>query len=189
MVTNGDFTVEQRIFLEACGLPKALLEYLPGIFKTSPLEFYKSFISFGNDDQVFAERLREDLISRGVKCWKFDHDAVGGRKIWANIDTAIRQYDKMIVVCSEHSLKRGAVQREIERALQKEDRLKGQNAFDPDVLFPITIDNYLFASWEHERKDDVLSATVVDFTQDYETALDRLVAALTKGSWPPSATS
>ena len=182
---DGDFTVEQRIFLEACGLPKVLLDYLPGIFKTSPLEFYKVFISYGSDDQIFAERLRKDLISRGVQCWKFDHDAVGGRKVWANIDTAIKHFDKMVVVCSQHSLGRGAVQREIERALQKEDRLKAQNAFDPDVLFPIAIDNYVFSGWEHERKDDVLSITVVDFTKDYDTALGRLVEALTKGSRPP----
>jgi len=47
-------------------------------------------------------------------------------------------YDKLVVVCSEHSLESPPVIREIERALQKEDREH------KNVLFPIRIDDYLF---------------------------------------------
>jgi hypothetical protein len=49
------------------------------------------------------------------------------------------------------------VLREIERALQREDR-EGRN-----VLFPLAIDDYLFDQWRHPRKADVLSKVVGDF--------------------------
>ena len=68
------------------------------------------------------------------------------------IDTAIRHYDKLVVICSENSLQSPPVIREIERALQKEDREH------KNVLFPIRIDNYLFEAWDHPRKADYVAA-------------------------------
>ena len=73
------------------------------------------------------------------------------------IDTAIRHYDKLVVICSENSLQSPPVIREIERALQKEDR------DHKNVLFPIRTDDYLFEAWEHPRKADVVSKVAGDF--------------------------
>ena len=47
--------------------------------------------------------------------------------------------------------------REIERALQKEDR-EHRN-----VLFPVRIDDYLFDEWDHPRKADVVRVVAGDF--------------------------
>ena len=47
--------------------------------------------------------------------------------------------------------------REIERALQKEDREH------KNVLFPIRTDDYLFDEWEHPCKADVVSKVIGDF--------------------------
>ena len=77
--------------------------------------------------------------------------------MWGEIDTAIRHYDKLVVICSQHSLQSPPVIREIERALQKEDR-EHRN-----VLFPIRIDDYLFDEWDHPRKADVVSKVIGDF--------------------------
>ena len=77
--------------------------------------------------------------------------------MWGEIDTAIRHYDKLVVICSQHSLESPPVIREIERALQKEDR-EHRN-----VLFPIRIDDYLFDEWDHPRKADVVSKVIGDF--------------------------
>src|SRR5258706_14666935 len=71
-----------------------------------------------------------------------------------------------------------AVQREIERVLQREDR-EGKH-----ILFPIRLYNYLFEVWEHERKADVLSKVVEDFrgwnrnAEKYETAFTNFLKAL-----------
>ncbi len=62
-----------------------------------------------------------------------------------------------MVICSEHSLQSPPVIREIERALQKEDRER------KSVLFPVRIDDYLFDVWDHPRKADAVSKVVGDF--------------------------
>jgi hypothetical protein len=83
----------------------------------------------------------------------------------------------LIAVCSEDSLTSPAVLREIERALQREDREK------KNVLFPIRIDDYVFEGWDHERKADVVKKVVGDFRNwkgpdSYAKALERLLRDL-----------
>jgi len=95
------------------------------------------------------------------------------------IDTAIRHYDKLVVICSENSLQSPPVIREIERALQKEDR-EHRN-----VLFPIRIDDYLLNQWEHPRKADVVSKVIGDFRGSdnlatYSKAFPRFLDALNR---------
>lgn len=38
----------------------------------------------------------------------------------------------------------------------------GQHLGDTSVLFPVTLDRYIFDEWQHERKADVLRKVVVD---------------------------
>ena len=63
---------------------------------------------------------------------KLDESARWGEPVWGEIDTAIRHYDKLVVICSQDSLQSVPVIREIERGMQKEDR-EHRN-----VLFPFT---------------------------------------------------
>ena len=108
----------------------------------------------------------------------FPEDAKWGEPVWGEIDRSINVYDRLIVVCSERSLTSDPVLREIERALQREDN-EGKN-----VLFPIRIDDYIFAKWQHPRKADVVAKVVGDFSgwdtdvTKYETALQKLLKAL-----------
>jgi DNA-binding NarL/FixJ family response regulator len=78
--------------------------------------------SYSPQDDDFAQRLYADLQAKNVRCWRFDENAKWGEPVWGEIDTAIRHYDKLVVICSKHSLQSQPVIREIERALQKEDR-------------------------------------------------------------------
>ena len=73
------------------------------------------------------------------------------------IDTAIRHYDKLVVICSKDSLQSEPVIREMERALQKEDREH------KNVLFPISIDDYLLKKWDHPLKADVVKKVIGNF--------------------------
>jgi hypothetical protein len=84
-----------------------------------------------------------------------------------------------VVVCSKHSLQSPPVIREIERALQKEDR-EHRN-----VLFPIRIDDYLFDEWDHPRKADVVRVVAGDFRgwenhATYAKAFPRFLDALNR---------
>ena len=54
---GGRFTEEQLIFFEGAGVPHTLLEYLPGILETNPIEFFTCFISYSSADEDFVEGL------------------------------------------------------------------------------------------------------------------------------------
>ena len=84
-----------------------------------------------------------------------------------------------MVICSQHSLQSQPVIREIERALQKEDR-EHRN-----VLFPVRIDDYLLDAWDHPRKADVVSKVIGDFRgcdnlAAYAKAFPRFLDALNR---------
>lgn len=155
---GGQFTGEQRVFFENAGVARTLLDYLPDLLETQPIQFFSCFISYGEEDNEFADQLYQDLREHGIRCWKYDADAIIGREVWANITHAIVLHEKMIVVCSESSLQRPGVQGEIERALQKEEQLKKEKAargdpdMDTDVLVPVRLDDYVLNGWEHPRK-------------------------------------
>jgi hypothetical protein len=135
--------------------------------------------SYSPQDDDFAQRLYADLQAKNVRCWKFDENAKWGEPMWGEIDTAIRHFDKLVVICSKHSLQSPPVIREIERALQKEDREH------KNVLFPIRIDDYLFDVWDHPRKADVVSKVIGDFRgwenhATYAKAFPRFLDALNR---------
>ncbi len=110
---------------------------------------------------------------------KFGENAQWGEQVWGEIDTAIRHYDKLVVICSKDSLQCPPVIREIARALQKEDR-EHKNA-----LFPVRIDDYLFDEWDHPRKAGLVSKVAGDFRgwenhAAYSKAFPRFLDALNR---------
>ncbi len=172
------------VFLRGCGVPDDFITYAKSLVG-KPIEFYSCFISYSVLDQVFAERLHADLQAKGLRCWYFPESAKWGEPVWGEIDRGIKVYDKLIVICSQHSLVSGPVLREIERALQREDREAG------NVLFPLRIDDYLFEQWQHPRKADVLAKVVGDFrgwdhgAKKYRSSFEKLLKAL-RGENAPS---
>jgi hypothetical protein len=153
-------------FLRGCGLREEEIAYFRSVVG-KPIRFYSCFISYSTKDEEFASRLHNDFQAKGIRCWKWDHDARTGRSIWREIDQAIRVHDKVVLIASESSLKSPAVHREIERAIQEEDRRtrdKQAGTFDGDldVLFPVRVDDYIFDEWQHERKADVVKKVIAD---------------------------
>src|SRR5215471_5151157 len=55
-------------FLRGCGLPDALIDYLPSLLN-EPFQFYSCFISYSSRDDALAKRLHADLQNHGVRCW------------------------------------------------------------------------------------------------------------------------
>ncbi len=164
-------------FLRGAGVPEEFIDYIPSLVN-QPFQFYTCFISHSSKDQNFNDRLYNDLQTKGVRCWFFPEDAKWGKTVWGEIDREIKIYDKLMVVCSENSLQSEPVIREIERALQREDREH------KNILFPIRIDNYVFDKWEYERKADVVNKVVGDFSEwdkdvsKYNKSLNKLIKAL-----------
>ncbi len=127
------------------------------------LKFQSCFLSHSTKDATFCKRLYRDLKARGVACWYFPETAAWGQSVWGEIGRGIQMYDRLLVVCSEHSLTSGPVLRELERALQREDDERRQTGVDHQIVFPITLDSYLFDNWQHPRRADLLAKVIGDF--------------------------
>ncbi len=166
-----------EVFLRGCGVPDEIIELSRSLLEKKS-KYFKCFISHSGKDKRFCERLRADLQVNNVPNYYFPEDAKWGETVWGEIDRSIKIYDKLIVVLSENSLQSGPVSREIERALNRED------TEHKNVLFPITLDRYVFDTWEHERKADVLRKVVGDFSgwnkdaAKYEKAFNKLLKGL-----------
>ena len=122
------------VFLRGCGLPDALIDYLPSLLN-EPFQFYSCFISYASKDHAFAERLHADLQNKGVRCWFAPEDMKIGDRLRPRIDETIRVYDKLLLVLSKASVASQWVEQEVETALARE-RQQGAT-----ILFPVRIDN------------------------------------------------
>jgi uncharacterized protein YjbI with pentapeptide repeats len=169
-----------KAFLQGAGFPDSFISNLKTLIGAmdDPSQFHSCFISYSVTDQSFCDKVYEELRTNHLRVWRFAEDATWGKPIWREIDIGITTYDRVIVICSKNSLQSGPVLREIERALQREDR-EGKN-----VLFPIRIDNYLFDEWNHPLKGDVVAKVVGDFigwdqdAKKQKTAFERLLKGL-----------
>jgi hypothetical protein len=121
-------------FLRGCGLPDALIDYLPSLLN-QPFQFYSCFISYASKDHAFAERLYADLQNKGVRCWFAPEDLKIGDRFRSRIDETIRIYDKLLLILSKTSVESQWVEQEVETALARE-RQQGTT-----ILFPVRIDN------------------------------------------------
>jgi hypothetical protein len=141
---DGPSTIDHRtlteswplplVFLRGVGLPDRLIEYLPSLIGEA-IQYYACFISYSSHDQDFAERLHNDLQSKGVRCWFAPEDLKIGQRIRHGIDEAIRVHDKLLLILSEHSVTSQWVEQEVESALEQE-RQAGKT-----ILFPIRLDD------------------------------------------------
>jgi uncharacterized protein YjbI with pentapeptide repeats len=163
-------------FLRGCGLPDALINYLPSLLN-EPYQFYSCFISYASKDHAFAERLYADLQNKGVRCWFAPEDMKIGDRIRPHIDETIRLYDKLLLVLSKSSVASQWVEQEVETALARERQQS------TTILFPVRIDNTVMTletGWPALIRN---TRNIGDFrrwkTHDaYQKALDRLLRDL-----------
>ena len=90
-------------FLRGCGIPESFLTYVKSLVG-NPIEYYSCFISYSTIDQDFAERLYADLQASKVRCWFAPHDVRAGKKLYEQIDEAIRLHDKLLLILSPASM-------------------------------------------------------------------------------------
>lgn len=142
-----------------------------------------TFISHGGDDTAFAQRLRADLVKNGVQTWIFEEDAEFGEALHRVMRRGIENNDRVILICSESSLKRPGVLNEINLSLEKEAKQGGVN-----LLIPVAIDNAVYGEWapasEGDLRDALQNRMVADFRNDeeYSENFPRLLKALKRPS-------
>jgi hypothetical protein len=175
-----------EVFLRGCGVPEALIAYLPSILGgMEPIQFYSCFISYSTRDQDFAERLHSRMRDEGLRVWFAPEDIKGGEKIHEQIDEAIRVYDKLLLVLTPASLGSEWVRTEIRKARKAEIKEKRRK------LFPIRlVDFETLRDWEcfdaDSGKDlgvEIREYFIPDFTDwkdhdAFEAAFGRLIRDL-----------
>ena len=164
------------VFLRGCGLPEALIEYLPSLL-SRPVEFYSCFISYSTADQDFADRLYAALQVNGVRCWFAPEDLKIGEHFRQRIDEAIRLHEKLLLILSEHSVLSDWVREEVESCLERERREKRL------VLFPVRLDDAVMDATEAWAASIRRQRHIGDFREwkrhdTYQNELQRLLRDL-----------
>lgn len=144
--------------------------------------YWSVFISYGGPDEETARRFYQWLRSRGVHCFFFPESATPGVRLHRSMSEGVAEYDRIVLLCSRHSLNRSGVQFEIEQVLVREAAEGGT-----ELLVPVTLDDFLFAEWEPSRPDiarQVRARVVADFRsvlsdqELFDRQMNRLLKAL-----------
>jgi len=115
-------------FLRGAGVPESLLNQIHSLVNAEDgIQFYSCFISYSSKDEEFAKRLHGKMRDAHLRVWFAPEDIQGGKKLHEQIETAIRVYDKLLIVLSEASLQSEWVMTELRRA-QDKIRLRQQMA-------------------------------------------------------------
>jgi hypothetical protein len=180
-------------FLRGCGVPDALIEYLPALLGAmQPIQFYSCFISYSAKDKAFALRLHQQMQAEHLRVWFAPEDLKGGQKLHEQLDEAIRVYDKLVLILSEHSMQSEWVQQELRRA-RKAELASGRRK-----LFPIRlVDFEALQDWEcpdsrsgGDLAEEVRQYFIPDFTtwkdhDAFDAAFARLLRDLQAVDAPP----
>jgi hypothetical protein len=174
-------------FLRGCGIPDDFIVYMRSL-AGSPIEFYSCFISYSNKDDAFSTELHTKLQVQHVRCWKDSEDLKIGDRFQEEIERAIRLHDKLLVVLSENSVKSSWVEREVQAALEKEQR---QGSI---VLFPVRLDDAVMDCQRAWAADIRRTRHIGDFRKwkdhdSFQKSLDRLLRDLRSQDSKPKMTA
>ncbi len=165
--------------LRGCGVPDRLIEHLPSL-RTDALGLYTCFISHSSDDLEFVKQLHADLQAAGVRCWFAQEDLKIGAKIWDAIDRAVHVHDKVVLVCSESSIRSDWVEDEVTKAFAEERVRKSV------VLFPIRLDDSVMTTsepWAVKLRDNrnIGDCRGWKNPEAYQASLKRILNDLRRG--------
>lgn len=122
-----------RRFLLASGCNPEEVAAMTAAADQKRADYPRVFISYSSADEAFAAQLYEALAEFGVDAWFAPESMRGGRKIHEQLEAAIAERDKIILVLSDDSMKSRWVASEVQWAAGREIES------DQQILFPIRI--------------------------------------------------
>lgn len=131
-------------FLRGCGVPESFITQIQSLVGAEDgIQFYSCFISYSSKEEEFAKRLHGKMRDAHLRVWFAPEDIQGGKKLHEQIETAIRVYDKLLIVLSESSLQSEWVMTELRKA-RKAERQTGKRK-----LFPVRLVEFdTLRDWE-----------------------------------------
>lgn len=136
-------------FLRACGVQDEIIEY--SLSLRGAILYHKAFISYSHQDMIFARRLHDTLQGRNIRCWRDEEEIKPGKIIREEVSKGIHYHEKLLLLCSRHSLNSPAVEEEIAHIFDKEDSERKQTGKLTLHLIPIDLDGYLLSPECHSR--------------------------------------
>jgi hypothetical protein len=173
-------------FLRGCGVQEGFIMDMRSLVgAVEGIQFYSCFISYSSRDEGFARRLHGRMRDVHLRVWFAPEDVQGGKKLHEQIETAIRIYEKLLIVLSEASLRSEWVMDELRKGF-KAERDSGKRK-----LFPVRLTDYeTLERWEcrdslsgKDLAEEVRQYFIPDFSNwkdhdQFETAFSRLLKDL-----------
>lgn len=172
--SHGDIP---EVFLRGAGVPEAFVGFIKSL-QGQQTQLYACTISYASKDQRFCDRLYADLQARGIRTWYFPKHSKRSKEFFQEIQVYQRIFDKVIFVCSKHSLNPRSIVHEID------ENLKRERVEHKDVFYPILLDDFIYTGWQHPHQRLVLERVAADFRgwqrsdNRYQQGLTHLIAAL-----------
>jgi len=165
-----------EVFLRGSGTPEGFIVYMRSL-AGQPVDFYSCFISYSSEDDDFAKRIYGSLQAHNVRCWFAPEDLKIGDRFQEEIEKSIRVYDKLLVVLSQNSVSSRWVEREVQAAFEKEQRLS------VSALFPVRLDDAVMDCPLAWAADIRRTRHIGDFRKwkdhdSFQKSLDRLLRDL-----------
>ena len=121
-------------FLRGCGVPDALIAYIPSLVAAQTgIEYNSIFLCYAVEDHSFAERLSTDLEANGFRCWFSPRHADNDGSAKIRMDHSIQMHDKQLLILSRSSIYSPWIRSEIGRGLER-----GLNE-NRRIIYPISI--------------------------------------------------
>jgi hypothetical protein len=169
-----------EVFLRGAGVPESFVGFIKSLVGKQT-QTYACTISYATKDQRFCDRLYNDLQARGIRTWYFPKHVKRSKEFFQEIQIYQRIFDKVIFVCSKHSLNPRSIVQEIDENLKRE-RMEHK-----DVFYPVLLDDFLYRDWQHPHKRLVVERVAADFRgwqrsdNRYQDSFNKLINALQLG--------
>jgi uncharacterized protein YjbI with pentapeptide repeats len=108
-----------RDIYRACGMSDAVTKSIKRTLKQRRKRV-RCFISYSSKDENFVATLRSDLEDNGIETWYAPRDMPIGARTRVDLDRAILNADKLVIVLSRKSIVSAWVEQEVETALERE---------------------------------------------------------------------
>lgn len=142
-----------------------------------PVDVCTCFISYSSKNEAFAEGLHAELEKRAVRCWFAPEDLKIGDRFQERIEESILRCEKLLVVLSMDSVNSPWIEREVQAAVEKEQRQS------TTVLFPVRLDDAVMDCPYAWAADIRRTRHIGDFRKwkdhdSFQKSLDRLLRDL-----------